>query len=131
MKKYIFLTLGQVMLIFFYAYSASIIDRNLQELAKQTFQVYPYILFNQFAYIPIGFILGFGYWKAQRKREGSWKMDKIRLAIIGLPVLYFLLVPYIVKVEPLFPLLMMTNSSLSGVLQVVLGFILITSFHKR
>ncbi|MGI8314107.1 hypothetical protein [Halobacillus mangrovi] len=130
MKKYIFLTLGQGMLIFFFTYSASIIDKNLQEIAKQTFQVYPYILFNQFAYVPIGLILGFGYWITQKKREGSWKMDKIRLTIIGLPALYFLLVPYIVNVEPLFPLLMMTNSSLSGVIQVVVGYIFITSFHK-
>ncbi|KHE72805.1 hypothetical protein [Halobacillus sp. BBL2006] len=131
MKKHIFLTLGLGTLIFFYMYMASILNRYLQDMANLTFQVYTYVTFNQLAYIPIGFILGFRCWNEQRKREGSWKLDKIRISIIGIPSLYFLLIPYMIKVEPLFPLIMITNSSLSAAIQVVFGYILVTSFYKE
>lgn len=116
--------------IFGYLLLVSVITVKYQQHLKMTQNFYFYIIFGQFSFIPVGFLLGskniIRFWK--RSGKVRWKKSH---GLIILLSFYFLTVPYLIPVDSVFPYSMITNPSISPVVQVILGYFIASSFYKE
>jgi hypothetical protein len=116
--------------VFGYLLFVSVITVKYQQHLNLTQNFYFYIIFVQFVYIPVGFLLGskniIHFWR----KQGKFRWKKSHGLIIFLS-LYFLTVPYLIPVASVFPYSMITNPSVSPVVQVILGYFLVTSFYRE
>ncbi|WP_135327338.1 hypothetical protein [Halobacillus salinus] len=83
-----------------------------------------YVTIHQLIYIPVGCILA---WDNSAEFRVEWK----RMILFGVPVLYLISVPYIIRVESVLPSYMVTNGAVGVVSQIILGYIIITSLYVK
>lgn len=84
-------------------------------------------LIQAIIYIVLGVLLGSIKFITQRKKQGKWKVNFPKLAIVGIPALYFSLQHFIIQFIH-FPYYFLVDAKAA---QIILGFILITSFDKE
>ncbi|SEH68749.1 hypothetical protein SAMN05192559_10375 [Halobacillus karajensis] len=124
------LVIMQSATVFGYLIFISWIDMKLQQQAAFTKNFYFYIIFGQLAYIPVGFLIGLQKFLRLWKKEGRFKWKKRYGVGFVVPCAYFLVVPYLLPVDSLFPYSMMTHPTISAVVQVVFGYYFMMSLDK-
>lgn len=109
---------------------------------KREFNVnYLYLFFGTLICFVTGLLLGFEHFYMEIKKEGKWKLNLPKIILMGLPLLYLSLtniIFYSYKVAFVnifyYPLiksnLLMYGTSCVSLTQILLGFVIITSFHK-
>ncbi|MBH0228920.1 hypothetical protein [Halobacillus yeomjeoni] len=117
--------------IFVYLFGYFIIDEKLKTFAEHSFQMYPYLIFNHLAIIPLGLILGCDRFYEAWNGSGKWKVDGPSIVFIALPSLYLLLVPYVLSFPLLLPFGLLTSPSIGVAAQIILGYAMITSVYKE
>lgn len=101
---------------------------------------YFHLVVNILTGVLIGVIMGFEHLYTEYKKEGLWKINLPKLIILGLPSLYFSLtyivlynsIPVITKlvVNTSTYLLNFVSDKYISFFQLILGYVLITSFYK-
>ncbi|MCA0969497.1 hypothetical protein LCM20_02685 [Halobacillus litoralis] len=107
-----------------YLIMVSYVEGLLRVEAQLSLEVSRYLAFTQLAYIPVGIAMGW-------KRKWSTSFQFGRFGMLGLPMLYIVVVPYLWRVESFFPAFFITNVSVGVAAQVVFGYVLITSFTQK
>ena len=88
----------------------------------------------------IGVVLGFGHFLRQMRNDGRWKLNLLKLLLVGLPSLFFslntILIVLQVKYIGMTCFNIMTyvfhnTSDYVFIFQIVFGYILITSFYRK
>ncbi|WLR47160.1 hypothetical protein LC065_16800 [Halobacillus litoralis] len=125
------LVIMQSMAIFGYLIFISFVTVKVQGSALVTENFYFYIIFSQFVCVPVGILLALPGFLHQWEEEGQWKWKKRYGLFFLFPTLYIMLVPYVIPVGSLFPNLLITNPSVSSVIQVLFGYFLINGFEKE
>lgn len=108
--------------------------------AKRNFSVnYSYLIISLLIGISIGLLLGLEHFIIEIKKEGKMKLNLPKLILIGLPTLYtslgFLLIysgiPFLQNIVA-YPLIYLSRygSGCVPISQLILGYIVITSFYK-
>ncbi|MYL48951.1 hypothetical protein GLV98_05615 [Halobacillus litoralis] len=127
-KKLVFM---QSAAIFGYLVFISIVTVKVQGTALVTENFYFYIIFSQFVYVPVGIIHALPGFLSKWEKGGQWKWKKRYGFFFLFPTLYMMMVPYVIPVGSLFPNLLITNPSVSSVIQVLCGYFLIKGFEKE
>ncbi|MGP4062278.1 hypothetical protein [Halobacillus sp. H74] len=117
--------------IFLYLLVISYVNVKFQEHAVATFSPYPYFVFGQLAYVPVGMVLALQQFFHFLRGEGKVRLRKSVWILMILPALYLLLVPFFLPINTFLPMFLVTNIAVAPVLQVVLGYGLIISFYKK
>ncbi|MCA0983700.1 hypothetical protein LCL89_06470 [Halobacillus yeomjeoni] len=117
--------------IFVYLFGYFIVDEKLKTFAEHYFQIYPYLIFNHLAFIPVGLILGFNRFYEAWNGSGKWKVNGPSIVFIALPSLYLLLVPYVLSLPLLLPFGILTSPSIGVAAQIIFGYTMITSVYKE
>lgn len=109
---------------------------NIKNTTLITFKTHPYfeniiiIIFN----VVIGVLLGIDHLFYQVKQTGSWTFNLPKAIIMGLPSLYFSFGIFILtlnsKLAYPIQLLLKSNSYLIYIFQLMIGYLMITSFYK-
>ncbi len=94
------------------------------KVGDHSFNLMMYVTIHQLIYIPVGCILA---WDNSAEFRVEWK----RMILFGVPVLYLISVPYIIRVESVLPSYMVTNGAVGVVSQIILGYIIITSLYVK
>lgn len=92
--------------------------------------LYP-ILINFIFFGGIGIILGIEKFRLESLREGKWRIDIIKLCILGIPAFIFAIpymLPIIVRNGKILSLIFNDNFIKIG--NLILGYVLIGSFYK-
>ncbi|RDY69901.1 hypothetical protein ACJA3J_08855 [Halobacillus sp. SY10] len=127
-KKLVFM---QSAAVFGYLVFISFVTVKVQGTALVTENFYFYIIFSQFVYVPLGILLALPAFLNKWEEEGQWKWKKRYGFLFLFPSLYLMMVPYIIPIDSIFPNLLVTNPSVSSVIQVLCGYFLIKGFEKE
>ncbi|SDO07332.1 hypothetical protein [Halobacillus aidingensis] len=127
-KKLVFM---QSAAVFGYLVFISFVTVKVQGTALVTENFYFYIIFSQFVYVPLGILLALPALLNKWEEEGQWKWKKRYGFLFLFPSLYLMMVPYIIPIDSIFPNLLVTNPSVSSVIQVLCGYFLIKGFEKE
>lgn len=85
----------------------------------------------------IGLVLGLTHFMKERKKTGPWRINYIQLIILGIPTMYLAFVNVIMMtyIQPIthfsYNTFVFFGSTGISIFQVILGYILITSFSKN
>ncbi|MCA1012637.1 hypothetical protein [Halobacillus halophilus] len=131
MKRAYGVILGQALFVFIYLWIVSYLFQILQVKANEMESFYSYLLFGQIAYIPLGFIMGSGYLIREWKEDGRFKVNPLLIALLVVPALYILSVPYFFPFHSITPALILTNPSAGTVIQIMAGYALVRSIQKK
>jgi hypothetical protein len=115
------------------------VNHRFNKQMNETFHVNFYLMYLvQFLFnMLIGFLLGLECLIKEWKKEGYWKINWAELFIMGVPSLFFSIYIYlyfflqITVMQPLFYLLLEKGSNIIPAFQMILGYIIITSFYKK
>lgn len=98
-----------------------------------------YLVISLILGVFIGALLGLDHYLSEIKKEGIWKINLPKLVLVGMPSLYFSLtnIWFLSEIKYLrdiisYPLLFIFRygSGYISLFQVILGYVLITSFFK-
>lgn len=136
--KYLLYTL----LFFTLIYLDGYILRQRTMYQKETFEIgFIYLAISMIIKIAIGFALSLDHIVDERKKEGAWKVNLPKIILMVLPALYFSLsyfAMYRFNENPIYKILtspmfffVKNDSSFIFVSQLILGYLLATSFYKQ
>jgi len=121
-------------------YAYNFYQNNMQKAAWGISGVYIFNILMLFIFGAIGAALGFENLLIEAKKEGTWKINLYKLVILGVLSLYFSLtyIFYYCNIEfiriilkyPAAYLLAHNTNIFIGMFQVILGYSIISSFHK-
>jgi nitrogen fixation/metabolism regulation signal transduction histidine kinase len=106
---------------------------------EMTYKFLPLMLWSTVISIVLGLLIGFEQLLLQKRKEGSWRIDLPKIVLLGIPSLYFSFGIFIyycpitfVQQYLTYPIqfLVESNSNLLSIIQVLLGYIITTSFIK-
>lgn len=132
---YIVIIMGFIML-------GNHISAILTKIRNETYSVNPYLtmLVMIVFYGGLGALLGIGGFIHEARKEGHWKVNLPKLIVMGIPAAYFSLsyLLYFLGNSPVglflswtVSPLMRSGSNIIAVFQLILGYVLITSFTKE
>jgi hypothetical protein len=134
--KYVVYTVLIISLIFLKEYVARQFRLNFNE----TFQINFYfvtiaILIN----IGIGLLLGLEYLVSEIKKDGAWKVNLPKITLMGLPSLYLSVTYFLLYNQslqkiiayPILNIITKYGTNFVPFFQLVLGYVVITSFYKH
>jgi|GEM_PF-5872602 len=130
-KRTYWVILGQAFIVFIYLWIASYLFQFLQIKANEVERFYFYLLFTQTAYIPVGFLMGSGQMIKEWKGEGRLRVNRLLIALLVVPALYILFVPYFLPFPSITPAIILTNPSAGTVIQIMAGYAFVRSIHKK
>lgn len=88
----------------------------------------------------IGLILGFGHFLRQMKHDGRWKINLLKLFLVGVPSLFFSLNPILMILNikyisnacnNIMVYVFHNTSDYITIFQLILGYVIITSFYRK
>ncbi|MCY6485431.1 hypothetical protein OW763_13940 [Clostridium aestuarii] len=90
-------------------------------------------------YVSIGLLMGLEHLICEIKKEGTWAINLPKIVLMGLPSLYFSLTVFIcysnnqfVRNVWAYPIgILIKNTTIISVFQLILGYSIITSFYKH
>lgn len=104
---------------------------------EKTFNFNPYFHYGLtiIFYAGIGLLLGLEHLLCEMKKEGTWRINLPKIALMGIPALYFSLGVFIYysNITVLsFPIqvLIKNGTNFINTFQIILGHSIITSFYK-
>jgi hypothetical protein len=111
----------------------------LHESGIRSYKLTPFYLAQLGLFVIIGALLGFcGHFAYEIKKRGSWRVDIRKITILGIPIglvacsylIYFGIdIPWMVK--NLFAYIVNVEAGQVVGAQIILGYVLITSFYKK
>ncbi len=132
--------LAFIVIFYIIAYKMASYIHYYELLYKSTFERNPYLIYLPIYPIILGLIAGLPSLIKQFKLKGSWKVDWIKLIVIGIPTLYinfslFLLyststIGHILVPKLITDLYINSNGIVSGISGFIFGYILLNSFKK-
>ena len=136
--KYLFYILLITILIFLKEYVNGLLKADF----NQTFRINFYFLaIAMLINVGIGLFLGLEHLISEIKKAGTWKINVPKIVLMGLPSLYFSLINFIgysnneflrkILVDPIVGLLLKYGTAFTPVFQLILGYVVITSFYKQ
>lgn len=127
--------IAYLVLLFGIAIGCLYINNSIQKIAAETYDYSNYIFILSFLYVPIGLCLGLPQLLTEWKKKGKWNVNVTKLIFLGIPALYFSGYLYIYYHIPFLQFwneiateLLQVKSTV--ILNIILGYIFITSFHK-
>ena len=130
-----------LLLILALIYLDTYVVRQQALYQSQTFNIgLVYHVISMTIKIAIGLLLGLEYLTSEIKKEGKWKINLPKMALMVIPCLYFsiTLFLYFIPNEFLMNILMKPAFILfkgefrfTSIFQILLGYFFITSFYKR
>lgn len=135
--KYFFI----ITLIIFVVFLGDYVFDDIRQEALRTFHFYRYQYILEIGfYVMIGLLLGVEHLMQEFKKVGVWKINLIKLVLLGLPSLYFALGFFLyfeigrylpnILIHPI-GLLINNSTNYLQVFQLILGHTIITSFYKK
>jgi hypothetical protein len=113
----------------------SYIDFRLQDIAKQDYRVWKWIMISQLLYIPVGFVLAFPYFIKNLRKSGVWKVDYKKILFFGIPAIYFTFYLTFHFYSPLSaigtPWFILSGIKLYKLGGMILGYVIVSSFFKN
>lgn len=135
--KYLFFTILIFLMIAVRAYVARQLKSQFDAIYRMNFSL---LFIETFINIVIGLLLGMENLFNEIKKDGVWKVNLSKIILMGVPSLYFsfaYLVGYcnnefIQKTLLSYPIINLFeyDSSFITVSQIILGYIIITSFYR-
>lgn len=128
-----------IVLISFLIFVRSYVGNLFTAYFKREFQYnYFYVVITTLLGVCIGVLLGIEHFIKERRNEGTWNINMPKLILVGLPSLYLSLTNILIysKIDFFhtlaYPLLYLLKLGSSYVIlfQLILGFVVITSFNK-
>jgi|LSQX01.1.fsa_nt_gb hypothetical protein len=110
-----------------------------QEIFRRSFQIpYGWVLFVMIGFpLLVGLLLALPKFVKTARQDGAWKVDWVRLIVLGLPGLLFVLAYMACMAFPQWMALMEITNNILGLHQglvkiagLLLGFVLLNSFSK-
>jgi len=93
------------------------------------YDVLPYMIWSSVFYFGGGILLGLEKFMSEVKKEGRWKVNWPKAVILGIPSLFFSAIMFI-PIDFISFYLLVPNSSTLNLVQVLFGYVLITSFIR-
>ncbi len=138
-KKSCFKYLIIITLIIFVVFLGDYVSDRIKEF-QMTLSFFLYQLLEIGIYVIIGLLLGIDHLIQEFKKVGACRINFIKLALLGIPSLYFSLGVLIyfgigrylpnILIHPI-GLLINNSANYLHVFQLILGYSIITSFHKK
>lgn len=139
-KKSLIRYLVYLVLIFTMIYLRDYVGGLANEHFKREFRIDFYLVaISMLITIGIGLVLGLEHFINERSKEGTWKINYTKIIILGLPSLYFSLTYFLAYsnneylqniIAFTFLKLMIHGSGYVSLFQLILGYVIITSFYK-
>ena len=133
--RYLLLTL----LIIFVSALWGYIDNRIQASYYRFEFNYGYLLIDFLLGVSLGLILGFEHLITEKRKPGRWRINYPKLLLVGLTALYFSISGLLIYgsnqtlmkiVAYPFVWLMRFGLAHTDIFQLILGYIIITSFYK-
>jgi Na+/melibiose symporter-like transporter len=108
------------------------LEFNYYRILNITYLLFIIFIINVF----IGLLLGLEHFIEQIKKDGAWRINFPKLILMGLPSLLFSLV-YLLGfidnqiIQNIYLFFLSMGMNFFTVFQIILGFVVITSFHKN
>ena len=105
---------------------------------KMTFKTLPLLLGSMIIFIVLGVLLGLERFILEKRKEGNWRINLPKVIFLGLPSLYFSVGTLIyfycpiifVQVTLCYQIRFFFEGNFISVFQIILGYIICTSFIK-
>lgn len=100
----------------------------------RTFKVIPGFIGSSVVCILFGFILGLEYFIKEFRKDGKWKIDIIRLTIMGIPsciFAFYLVLFFTLPIPHPMPMFIYHNNFFFYFSSVIFGYMVITSINKK
>lgn len=107
----------------------------LNEQAQKFYNILPLTIWRIVIFIVLGLLLGLEKFLLEIRKEGKWEINLPKVIFLGIPTLYFSLSIFVYYCpidfirQPLSSF-METRMHFIPIFQMILGYILITSFNK-
>ncbi|MFY0779276.1 hypothetical protein AB1K18_03025 [Peribacillus simplex] len=116
-------------------------QQHLFTVSRETYEIKGYLLFGSSFPIFLGMVLAIPRILQSFSKKGHWKVNWLRLIILGLPFLYLSIIP-ILYFTGLFKGLPLSkfvfgyfgeneSTTLNAIIGVIAGYIIVTSLYKR
>lgn len=136
-NKWILYSIYSVVLVFYIIFSSKILIFE-KEQYQRTFNNLPLIIWSMIIFIVFGLLLGLEMFLLEMRKDGKWMINLPRLILLGAPSLYFssgiliLSCPIaLIRRTISYPILyFLKYEDILSIFQVILGYIIITSFIK-
>lgn len=134
--KYLFYIILIFAVIFLREYVGGLFTANYKQAYRINFSL---ITINMLIVVSIGILLGLEHIISETRKEGTWKINSPKIILLGLTSLYFSLTSFLIFsniqfVQKIiaFPLykLLKYGSGYVPLFQLILGYVIITSFYK-
>lgn len=111
---------------------------SVNEQVQRTFNSLPLIIWSMIIFVVLGLLLGLERFLLETRKEGHWKINSPKIIFLGVPSLYFSLSIFILS-HPMnfiqgilyYPILFFSkHTDFISIFQIILGYIIITSFIK-
>jgi len=133
--------------LFYFIYSLILVAYSIficnilifeKEQYQRLYSNFSLFIWSTILFIVLGLLLGLENFLSNMKKEGNWKINLPKLILLGVPSLYFSLGIFIlsIPITPIrqtlsYPILyLLKYDDILSIFQVILGYIIITSFIK-
>lgn len=106
------------------------INSHFNKMVNETFRIYPWQIFINVMYLPIGIYLGAPNFIKEFNKTGRWRINFYKIVLVALPMIYisfFWLFPFSYPI----PIILTFTKSVFSFGTVIAGFIIINSFTKE
>lgn len=137
-NNWLLYSIYSVILVCYAIFSSKILIFEKQQF-QRTFNNLPLIILSMIIFIMFGLLLGVEKFLLEMRKDGKWKINLPKLILLGIPSLYFSLGLLIIVSFPItfiqrtlsYPILyFLKYDAILSIFQVILGYIIITSFIK-
>ncbi|RII36139.1 hypothetical protein D2A34_01835 [Clostridium chromiireducens] len=133
-NNWLMYSIYSIVLLCYIIFSSKILIYEKEQF-QRTFNNVPLIIWSIVIFIVLGLLLGLEKFLSEKKKDGRWKVNLSRLVLLGIPSLYFSLGIMILSIPITFvryPILyLLKYEDILSIFQVILGYIIITSFIKE
>lgn len=111
-----------------------LITDKILNVQRETYSIFPYIVYRGLLLIPIGILLGLPRLFSEKMQPGKWKLHYTRFLMLGIPILILTLYPlwhfYVFAFpESISVPLLVTN--LFSVFGLIFGYSFISSIYRE
>ncbi|WP_084244551.1 hypothetical protein [Planomicrobium okeanokoites] len=135
MKRFVYY-FAWTLAIVFIVYIGTVIEANIVETARETYQLFPRFLFVAIFPVILGFLMRLPRFLLERKEQKFRGFDWFKFLAVGVPSLYFVMMTFLpyTSIGAGIPSFMMTNqtslTTIAYTAGIVFGYVLLDSFHK-
>lgn len=135
MKRFVYY-FAWTLAIVFIVYIGTVIEANIVETARETYELFPRVLFVAIFPVILGFLMRLPRFLLERKEQKFGGFDWLKFLAVGVPSLYFVVMTFLpyTSIGAEIPSFMMTSqtslTTIAYTAGIVFGYVLLDSFHK-